>query len=173
MNLIVTCRRHFEPETSQEISKILGDFGDPEPQITISKMSGILMAHTELDPIEVGRKIGEMINDEPWSVRYCQRIIPIQEVTETDYQKIEVGVIKLMGNLGKDESYRISIEKRNSKISGKELISRIAEKISNKVSLETPDKVVLIEILEDITGISILPKEAIVSTEKIKRMMSE
>ena len=71
------------------------------------------------------------------------------------------------------ETYRISIEKRNSDISGQDVISRIAKKIQNKVSLEFPDKIILIEILGNKTGLGIVKKADILSVEKTKRSISE
>ncbi|EGG41346.1 THUMP domain-containing protein [Candidatus Nitrosarchaeum limnium SFB1] len=136
-------------------------------------MSGILTAETKLDPIQVVNKIKEMLLDEPWSIRYCLRIIPIQKITETDIESIENGLSDLINLIAENESYRISIEKRNSNISSQEIISRIAKKIKNKVSLEFPDKVVLIEILGNKTGIAIVKKTDILSIEKTKRSLSE
>ncbi len=75
--------------------------------------------------------------------------------------------------ISKDDSYRISIEKRNSDISSTELITKVANKIKNKVSLENPDKIVQIEILGAKTGISILKKSDILSVEKTKRSLSD
>lgn len=173
MNLIITCARHLELETRQEIINILDKIGDSEPKIIITNMSGILTAETNLDPIEVVKKIKEMILDEPWSIRYSLRIIPIQKITETKLESIEDGITGLIGLISAEESYRISIEKRNSDISSQELISRIAKKIKNKVSLEFPDKVILIEILGNKTGIAIVKKTDILSVEKTKRSMSE
>ena len=173
MNLIITCARHLESETRQEITNILGKIGDPEPKITITNMSGILTAETKLEPIEVIKKIKEMILDEPWCIRYSLRIIPIQKVTETKIESIDDGITDLIRLISDEESYRISIEKRNSDISSQELISRIAKKIKNKVSLEFPDKVILIEVLGNKTGIAILKKTDILSIEKTKRSMSE
>ena len=71
------------------------------------------------------------------------------------------------------ETYRISIEKRNSDLSSQEIIEKIANKIKNKVSLEFPDKVILIEILGNKTGVSILKKSDVLSIEKTKRSISE
>ena len=65
MNLIITCARHLEQETEQELRKILDEMGDSEPEITITRMSGILTAKTSLEPTEVTRKIKEMLLDEP------------------------------------------------------------------------------------------------------------
>ena len=173
MNLIITCARHLESDTRQEILNILDKIGDSEPKITITNMSGILTAETKLDPIEVVKKIKEMILDEPWCIRYSLRIIPIQKITETKLESIEDGITNLIKLISAEESYRISIEKRNSDISSQELISRIAKKIKNKVSLEFPDKVILIEIIGNKTGIAIVKKTDILSIEKIKRSISE
>ncbi|MFB5638868.1 MAG: THUMP domain-containing protein [Nitrosopumilus sp.] len=173
MNLIVTCPRHLEPETEEELRDILEEFGDSDIKVTITNMSGILTVDTELDPIEVVKKIKEMLLDEPWSVRYCKRIIPIQKVIESKIEEIEKNVEELSNQILEDETYRISIEKRNSDLSSKEIITKIANKIKNKVSLEFPDKILLVEILGNKTGISILKKADILSTEKTKRSISE
>ncbi len=173
MNLIITCARHLETETRQELIGILEKLGDSEPTITITNMSGILTAETKLEPIEVVKKIKEMLLDEPWCIRYCLRIIPIQKITETKIESIEEGITDLIKLISNGESYRISIEKRNSNISSQELISRVAKKIENKVSLEFPDKIILIEVLGNKTGIAIVKKEDILSVEKTKRSISE
>ena len=173
MNLIITCPRHLEPETEEEIRNILEEMGDSEPTITITNMSGILTAQTSLVPVEIVEKIKEMILDEPWSVRYCSRIIPIQKVINTQIDEIEKCVSEISEQILQDDKYRISIEKRNSDISSKEIITKIANQIKNKVSLEYPDKVILIEILGNKTGVSILKKSDVLSIEKTKRSISE
>ena len=173
MNLIITCARHLEPETEEELMSILEEFGDSNVKVSITNMSGILTAETNLDPIDVVRKIKEMLLDEPWSIRYCLRIIPIQKIVETKIEEIEKSTIELSDQILEDETYRISIEKRNSNASSQEIITKIADKIKNKVSLEFPDKILLIEILGNITGISILKKSDILSIEKTKRSISE
>ena len=71
MNLIVTCSRHLEEDTEDELIDILDELGDPNIKITVSNMSGIITVETKLDPIEVVRKMKEMLLEEPWSIRYC------------------------------------------------------------------------------------------------------
>ena len=173
MNLIVTCARHLEGETEDELIDILDELGDSDVKIVVSSMSGIITVQTKLDPIEVVRKIKEMVLDEPWSIRYCLRIIPIQKIVETKIDEIEKMISSMSGQIEEKESYRILIEKRNSDISSKEIITKIANGIKNKVSLDFPDKVILIEILGIVTGISIIKKSDILSLEKTKRSMSD
>jgi tRNA acetyltransferase TAN1 len=173
MNLIVTCARHLEGETEDELIDILDELGDSDVKIVVSSMSGIITVQTKLDPIEVVRKMKEMVLDEPWSIRYCLRIIPIQKIVETNIDEIEKMISSMSEQIEEKESYRILIEKRNSDISSKEIITKIANGIKNKVSLDFPDKVILIEILGIVTGISIIKKSDILSLEKTKRSMSD
>jgi len=173
MNLIVTCARHLEGDTEDELIDILGELGDSDVKISVSSMSGIITAETKLDPIQVVRKMKEMLLDEPWSIRYCLRVIPIERVIETGIKEIEKTISSMSNQIEEKESYRILIEKRNSDISSKEVITKVANKIKNKVSLDFPDKIILIEILGIITGISIIKKSDILSLEKTKRSMSD
>lgn len=173
MNLIITCPRHFEEEASEEVKRILIELGDQEPKIIISSMPGILTGISSLNPIESIEKIREKILDEPWSVRYCLRIIPIQGVCKTNIKEIEDEVLKRIGVIKSEDSYRITIEKRNSKVSSDEIISKIAKNILNKVSLDSPDWVILIEIIGDEAGVSVIRNNNILSVEKTKRSLSD
>lgn len=173
MNLIITCPRHFEEEASEEVKRILIELGDQKPKIIISSMPGILTGITTLNPIEFIEKIREKILDEPWSIRYCLRIIPIQGVCKTNIKEIEDEILKKIGVIQSEDSYRITIEKRNSKVSSDEIISKIAKNISNKVSLDSPDWVILIEIIGDEAGVSVIRNNNILSVEKTKRSLSD
>ena len=173
MNLIITCPRHFEEEASNEVREILTDLGDKAPKITISNMPGILTGFTSLEPIKSIKKIREKILDEPWFIRYCLRIIPIQAVCKTSVDEIEGEILKKAEIINPENKYRITIEKRNSNISSEELISTIAKNFENKVSLDEPDWIILIEIIGEITGISFIQSNDILSVEKTKRSLSD
>jgi len=173
LNLIITCARHLEPETTDELSAVLAQFGDENPEISRTSMSGVLTAKTKLVPFEVIKNIREKIVDEPWSIRYCLRIIPIEQVVDTNLEEISTQVFSLMRKVNEKESYRITIEKRNSDILSTEIISKIADNITNKVSLEKPDWIALIEILGNKTGVSVLKSDDIFSLEISKRELLE
>ena len=171
MNLIITCPRHFETEASDEIRIILSKMGDDEADITVTEMPGIITVVSKLNPLEVVQFIQEKIMDEPWIIRYCLRIIPIKTTIETNLESIVNEINELIDVIKPQETFRITVEKRNSSLSTKEIIDKIASNISNKVSLEKPDWIVLIEIIGDKTGLSILRKKSIISIEKIKRSL--
>ena len=169
MNLIVTCPRNLELEAENEIKKILNELDDQEPEIFKTDMRGILMVNTILEPLKIIDWVKNKINDEPWFFRYCLRIIPVQKTTDTDIDKIKQNVINLKSIIQENDSYRITIEKRNSNMSSSQIINEIAKIIPNKVSLDEPDWVILVEIFGEKTCISILKNGSIFSLEKSKR----
>ena len=170
MNLIITCARNLESETKNEIRKILDELGDQEPEILNVGMRGILMVNTIIEPSKIVDWVKNKIIEEPWLIRYCLRLIPIQRMTETEIDKITQNVIKLKDKIQKNDSYRITIEKRNTSISSNEIITEVAKIFPNKVSLNQPDWIILIEILGNKTGISILKNDELFSLDKAKRM---
>ena len=169
MNLIVTCPRNLEPEAESEIKKILNELDDQEPEISQTDMRGILMVNTILEPLKIIDWVKNKINDEPWFFRYCLRIIPVQKTTDTDIDKIKQNVMNLKSIIQENDSYRITVEKRNSNMSSSQIINEIAKIIPNKVSLDEPDWVILVEIFGEKTCISILKNDSIFSLEKSKR----
>ena len=169
MNLLVTCARNLEIETKNEIGKILDEIDGQESEVLNVGMRSILMVNTNIEPSKIINWVKDKVVEEPWLIRYCLRIIPIQSVTETDMNKITKDVIKLKDVIQQNDSYRITIEKRNTDMSSTEIITEIAKIFPNKVSLNQPDWIILIEILGDKTGISILKENEIFSLDKAKR----
>ena len=127
MNLLVTCARNLETETKKEIEKILDDLGDQQSEILNVGMRGILMVNTNVEPSKIITWIKDKVVEEPWLIRYCLRMIPIQCITETEMSKITENVIKLKDVIQQNDSYRITIEKRNTNMSSTEIIGEIAK----------------------------------------------
>ena len=169
VNLIITCPRHFEDDTKNEITTIIQECGDQNPQITITEFSGILSVNTTVNPLDVIKKIRQKLEDEPWEIRYTSRAIPLYDITKTDITQITDAAKKQASVLRPDDTYRITIEKRNSSISSGEIITQIANSIPNKVSLEKYDWIILVEVLGAITGVSVLKDSDILSVEREKR----
>jgi len=65
-----------------------------------------------------------------------------------------------------DESFRVTLEKRRTKLRSREIIDAVAEKIDRKVNLGDPDWVVLVEIVGKRTGVAVVPRDGILSIQK-------
>ena len=170
MNLIITCQRNLEDPTILEIQNMLGRFGDTNAKIEKTEFSGIIQVDTSLDNIKVLDNFRELIDKEPWLIRYCSRIIPIQNECESKLDDIVNVVMELSQVMEKNETYRITVEKRHSSLHTKDIISNIADLISNTVSLENSDWEIIVQILRNRTGISIIPPKTILSVNRQKRV---
>jgi tRNA acetyltransferase TAN1 len=113
--------------------------------------------------------ITDFVRSEPFKVRFILRIIPVHRVVDTKIQDIVKVVKELASEIGTSESFRITIEARDSPYSDKELIDAIADAVDRKVSLDSPDKVVLLEIFGEYSGVSVISPNEIVSIQKLKR----
>ena len=160
----------MEVETINEVTHLLDEFGDPNAKSSKTGFSGIIKIETVMELLELIEKFRDKIENEPWELRYCSRIIPIQKTCKTDLISIKDNVIKLISSIKANETYKISIERRNSELIRNEIISNIANLLSNSVSLEIPDWEVIIQILGSETGISVMPANSILSISKIKRL---
>ncbi len=170
MNLIITCQRNLEDPTILEAQNMLERFGDVDAIIEKTVFSGIIQAQTSLDNIKVLDDFRELIDDEPWLIKYCSRIIPIQAECESKLDEITKKAIELSHVMKKNQTYRITIEKRHSSLHTKDIISNIADSISNKVSLENSDWEIIVQVLRDKTGISVIPPNTILSVDRQKRV---
>ena len=160
----------MEMETINEVTNLLDEFGDPNAKSSKTGFSGIIKIETTMELLQLIEKFRDKIESEPWEIRYCSRVIPIQKTCETDLILIKENVIKLISLIKPNESYKISIERRNSELIRNEIISDIANLLSNNVSLENPDWEVIIQILGNETGVSVMPANCILSISKIKRL---
>ena len=74
----------MELKAINEVSKLLDEFGDSNSNVLKTQFSGIIKIETGLKILELIEKFRDKIENEPWELRYCSRIIPIQKTCETD-----------------------------------------------------------------------------------------
>lgn len=160
----------MELKAITEVSKLLHEFGDSNASILKTQFSGIIKIETGLKILELIEKFRDKIENEPWELRYCSRIIPIQKTCQTDLIIIKQNVADLIPLIDPNETYKISIERRNSELIRNEIISNIAKLLTNHVSLEKPDWEIIIQIIGNETGVSVLPNNSILSVSKLKRL---
>jgi tRNA acetyltransferase TAN1 len=168
MNLIVTSAKGLEARASAEFKEVALLSGARKLTIERSPYDGVLEVEAE-NPKALISFISDFVRSEPFKVRFIMRLIPVDRVVDTKIQDIVKAVRDLSPSIGQGETFRITIEARDSPYSDKELIDAIADAIDRKVSLDSPDKVVLLEVFGEYSGISVLTPREIVSIPKLKR----
>lgn len=168
MNLIVTSAKGQEAKASAEFKEITLLSGTKKVTIERSAYDGIVEVDVE-NPKAVVDFLSEFVKSEPFKVRYIMRIIPVTKVVNTTLEDITAAVKELSSGIGPAETFRITIEERDSPYSNREVINAVAETISNKVNLDDPDKIVLVQIFGEYTCVSLLSPNDIISISKLKR----
>ena len=169
-NIIATTSRGNERDAISELRYLLEQVGDPNPNITRTGASGLIVAKTQLDPFRVIDSLREILHERPYEFRYMLRVMPIQRVVRTDIEEIEHTVAELATGLGENETFRVTVEKRFTTTSSHDIIEAAAKTIQRTVNLQKPDKIVLIEVIGGFTGVSVLKPELVISVLKEKLM---
>jgi len=110
----------------------------------------------------------EILHDRPYELRYILRLIPIEKVVRTDLSDITNAVRELSLKIGEKETFRITVEKRFTAMSKLEIIEAVAASIKRRVDLDKPDKVLLIEVVGGLTGLSLTGSDGVLSVLKEK-----
>ncbi|MGD8564964.1 MAG: THUMP domain-containing protein [Candidatus Bathyarchaeota archaeon] len=167
-NLLATTSRGNETNACSELSYLLEEAGESEPKLEKTNISGLFTAKTTLNPFLVIKKLRTILIEHPYEFRYVLRIIPINQVISTDMTEIIRVSTELSSGIDEDQTFRVTVEKRFTNMSSQEIIEAVAANIQRKVDLERPDRVMLIEILGGLTGVSLIKPDDIISVTKEK-----
>ena len=141
---------------------------DPEALTDKTGISGLVVAKSSLDCYDIIKRFRNILREHPYEFRYALRIIPIERVVPTDLVRIKEVALELAPNISKIETFRVTVEKRFTSLHSYEIIEEVATEIDRKVNLKKPDKILLIEILGALTGISLIGPNDIIAVTKEK-----
>jgi len=167
-NLLISTSRGNENKACSETWYLLGEIGDRGALVEKTNVIGLIVAKTILDPFKVIDDLRKLLSERPEEFRYVLRVIPIEMVVSTDLDEIREAVTKLSPRIFGNETFRVTVEKRHSEIPTSSIIEAAAADIERKVDLENPDKIVLVEVLAKLTGVSVIRPVDILSVTKEK-----
>ncbi len=170
-NLLATTARGNERPMINEILYLLKEeLGDTQAEAAKTKIRGLIVAKTTFDPFAVIEKLRTILQERPYEFRYAYRILPIRRVVSTDLLEIKKTTSEMAVEIGENQSFRVTIEKRYTLLHTKDLIEAVAAEINRSVNLKNPDLIFQIEVLGGLTGISLLKPNDILSVVKEKML---
>jgi tRNA acetyltransferase TAN1 len=168
VNLVITSGKGLEAKASAEFKEVALLSGARKLTIERSPYDGVIEVEAE-NPKALISFVSDFVKSEPFKVRFILRMIPVDRVVDTKIEDIVKAVKELSEAIGPSETFRITVEARDSPYADRELIDAIADAVDRKVSLETPDKIVLLQVFGEYSGISVVSPDEIVSVTKLKR----
>jgi tRNA acetyltransferase TAN1 len=170
-NLLATTMRGNERSMCNELLYMLKEeLGDVQAQTAKTKIRGLIVGKTSLDPVEVVGKFRNILTERPYEFRYALRIVPIQIVVLTDLSEIKKSAQELASKIGENQSFRVTVEKRFTEFHSKDIIEAAAGDLNRRVDLKNPDWILQIEILGRLTGISLLKPNDVLAVVKEKML---
>ena len=168
-NLLVSTSRGNERNACSEMWYLLGELGDSEAKTDRTSAIGLVVAKTKMNPVSVVQELSRKLVESPWKFRYILKVSPIEKVVLSSLVEIEKCVVSMVGKIGEKESFRVTVEKRHTMLSTRDIVENVARHIDRRVDLENPDKVVLVEVVGELTGISVIRPSEVLSVERAKR----
>lgn len=165
-NLLITTSRGNEDNVCSEILYLWGEIGDTVVTVDKTGITGLIVAKTAFSPFEIIEKLRGILKERPWEFRYTLRVIPIEKVVLTDLREIKRVATELASKIKENETFRVTVEKRFTKLSSKDMVEAAAANIERRVNMTSPDKIVLIEVIGGFTGISVIESTSILSVVK-------
>ena len=170
-NLLATTSRGNENQMCAELLYLLKEeIGDPAPVVGKTGIRGLVAAKTSLNPCEVIQKFRVILQERPYEFRYALRIIPAERVVPTALDEVKRVAAELAANIGENETFRVTVEKRFTRLHSRDFIEAAATVIKRKADLENPDKILLIEVVGGLTGISLIKPSEVLAVVKEKML---
>ena len=167
-NLLATTSRGNEEDACSELWYLLGQIGDSASTVEKTGVAGLIAAKTAFNPFEVVEKFRKILGERPYEFRYTLRVIPVEKIVRTDLGEIQRVATELGLKIAENETFRVTVEKRFTTTSTQDIIEAAAANIERKVDLNKPDKILLIEVIGGLTGVSVIKPDDILSVMKEK-----
>ncbi|MCW4049777.1 MAG: THUMP domain-containing protein [Candidatus Bathyarchaeota archaeon] len=165
-NILATTDQISVSQACSELWMNLRAAGDEEPKVNRARVRGLILAYTNMDPVEAVHGLREHMTREPDRYKAVYRVMPITKWIPTDIERIVAEVKEQASRMSDGESFRITLEKRRTQLRSQEFIDPVAAVIDNPVNLENPDWVVLVQVLGNETGVSVVKPEDILNIQK-------
>lgn len=168
--LLVSCRRNFEKAASSEMFFTLSKELEIDPDYISARSTGIsglisVKLHPDVNLTELMNNLIELESEKSYFI-HTLKIKPIEVIIPAELEALESYVEDNIIN-SFEGSFKIEVSKRHTPLVSSEIISTIARNIDNPVDLTNPDNLILIEIIGNKLGVSLIPPHQVYSTNLV------
>ncbi|MHA2223624.1 MAG: THUMP domain-containing protein [Candidatus Hodarchaeales archaeon] len=160
MSFLLSSQRTFERDALSEafyvISDVLGYSVNPSTKFRVPGL-GILRLVEDVDPFDVMNAIRQYI-EEKGPLVACLKVVPLERLIKTNLSNITGEAFSLAKQkILPTHSWKILVRKRQTNLRTSQIIENLAGKINwGTVKLNLPDLEIRIEVVRDLTGISVM-----------------
>lgn len=172
MSFLISSQRSFERDALSEAYYVISDVLGYSVLPLKSRVPGlsILTLKEEVNPFHIISEIHQYIQEKGLLVA-CLKIVPLEKLIKTNLSKIvETAVSLARIRILPTNSWRITVRKRQTNLRTFQVVESIAEEINwGVVNLSSSDFEIRVEIIRDLTGISVMEPHMEVSLARIMK----
>ncbi len=174
MSFLISSQRTNERDAISEAFYVISDTLNYKTKPLKSRVPGLSILKLEendVHPFKVISGIKKYIAEKGPLIA-CLKIVPLEYLIKTDLPAIiQQTSILAKERISTSNSWRITLNKRQCNLRSVQIIQEVADEINwGTVQLKDPDIEIRIEIIRDLTGISVMHPNSDVS---MARMFSE
>ncbi|MFX0050856.1 MAG: THUMP domain-containing protein [Candidatus Hermodarchaeota archaeon] len=175
MSFLVSSQRSLERDALSEAYYVISDVLKYKVKPRRSFVPGLAilsLSENEVNLFEVINRIREYIDTEGPLIA-CLKIVPLEKLIKTHLPLIIEHALSLAKlKIKPSNSWKIHVRKRQTNLRSSHVIEKVAELINwGKVNLSDPDFEVRIEIIRNITGVTVMEPHFEINMVKLAKMM--
>ncbi len=178
--LIVTSRIHFELDAASEVWHALRATGIcPEADVYLVKrgrdwIRGVIAFAFDGDPYRAVEAIRAYFKEKPWIMEFTEKIFPVEFVSNNVDEIVKFVSEKIAEVIKESTKWRISIHKHNTVYKRNKILEKVASVINvGKVDLESPDRIILINLIKNTIAVALAKPNQIVRKKDIKEGLNK
>lgn len=158
----------------REVRKRIEEAGGEVEDIERSSINGVFCVSISGNPKELVKAIREEMQDAPEMLSHTFHWVPIDAWVKAE-EGIMIEAVKEAANgIGENESWMMHVHKRHHPKHSEELMLTLTEPIQKgKVDLKHPDKIIAVEVLGGMAGISLLNGDELINANKLRQEIEQ
>lgn len=159
MSFLISSKRTFERDALSEAYYVVSDVLGYGAHPLKSRVPGLALLRltSEAQPFDVIEEIRQFV-EERGPLVACLKIVPLERLIKTNLEKIVENSVSLAkAKILPTHSWKVHVRKRQTTLRTVQVVEAVASRIDwGKVDLSRPDFEIRIEIVRDLTGISVM-----------------
>ncbi|KQM11846.1 hypothetical protein AOA80_05750 [Methanomassiliicoccales archaeon RumEn M1] len=171
-NLLVTYHPNRAGLAEREIRQRVEDAGGDVDELVSSCINGVMCVRVSDDAKRIVSNIRDEFREDPGVLTHTYHWIPVDRWVRATVEDMTEAARELAEGIDENERWMMHMHKRRHDMSSEELVLALTEPISKgKVDLTRPDKIIAVEVLGGMAGMSLVTREEIIDANRLRQQV--
>jgi tRNA(Ser,Leu) C12 N-acetylase TAN1 len=169
-NLLVTFHPNQAGLAEREVRKRVEDVGGQVEDIERSSIDGVFCVRLAGEAKEIVSALHSEFQETPEMLVHTYHWVPIDVWVEANEDAMIDTVKDLAEGIGENDKWMMHVHKRHHPKHSEELMLTLTGPISKgKVDLKRPEKIIAVEVLGGMAGLSLLAKDQLINVNRLRQ----